>query len=280
MDSAKLISVWSAHGSPGRTTIAIGIAASIADSGKKVFLLDADTYAPSIDLALGLVDHPAGLAAACRLISQDRLTLDELQRLSSQISFGSGSITFMSGLSNSSRWPEASVERVDEVLTFAGNHFDFVVVDVAAAIEPAITSKTNAADRNGISRWAIAYSDAVVTVCGADPVSINRYLAAIANLSELAPRGELFTVINRLRNSVIGLGAKQQISETLSRLGQVQIDAYIPDDPAAADAAIRGSVPITHGKRNSQARLALELFVKTRLLDQRNDLDRRVAKHA
>ena len=86
MDKAKLISIWSASGSPGRTTIALALAAELAESGKNVFLLDADTYAPSLDLLLGLVDHPAGLAAACRLVGQERFDYEQLQRLSTRVS--------------------------------------------------------------------------------------------------------------------------------------------------------------------------------------------------
>jgi Mrp family chromosome partitioning ATPase len=66
--SAKLVTVWSPMGSPGKSTIALSIASELTDSGKRVFLLDADTYAPCLDVLLGLNDHPAGLAAACRLV--------------------------------------------------------------------------------------------------------------------------------------------------------------------------------------------------------------------
>ena len=72
---AQLISVWSPIGSPGKSTIALSMATELAESGKNVFLLDADTWAPSLDLQLGLTDHPAGLAAACRLVACQCLVL-------------------------------------------------------------------------------------------------------------------------------------------------------------------------------------------------------------
>ncbi|MEY4559285.1 MAG: hypothetical protein RLZ82_300, partial [Actinomycetota bacterium] len=106
MDKAKLISIWSAAGSPGRTTIALALAAELAEGGKNVFLLDADTHAPSIELLLGLVDHPAGLAAACRLVGQERFDFEQLQRLSTRVAVGGGELTVMTGLSSENRWAE------------------------------------------------------------------------------------------------------------------------------------------------------------------------------
>lgn len=278
MSPAKLVSVWSAGGAVGKTTLAIAIAAELADSGKKVFLVDGDTYNPSINLTLGIQEHPAGLAAACRLVSQDRFNLDELNRLSVELKCGSGRLTVMTGLSNSNRWPESSSERVDEMITKASDHFDFVILDLASPIEAGISGNHSVGERNAVTRWAISYSDVVISVCGSDPVSIGRYLAALPEISELSPQGESITLINRLRNSVLGLSAKQQIKETLDRLGQVEISGFIPDDPAAADAALRDSLPINLGRRSAQSRSAIALFVKNHLLGARNQLDRRMAK--
>ena len=278
MSLAKLISVWSAGGAVGKTTLAIAFAAELADSGKKVFLVDGDTYNPSVDLNLGIQDHPAGLAAACRLVSQDRFNLDELNRLSVALKCGSGGLTVMTGLSNSNRWPEVGSERLDEMITKASDYFDFIILDLASPIETGISGAHAVGERNAVTRWAISYSDTVVSICGSDPVSISRYLSQLPEISELSPQGQMLTLINRLRNSVLGMSAKQQIKETLDRLGQVEIAGFIPDDPAAADAALRDSLPINLGRRSAQSRSAISLFVKNQLLGNRNQLDRRMAK--
>lgn len=276
MGKAKLISIWSACGSPGRTTIAVSFASQLAESGARVFLVDADTHAPSVDLVLGLSDHPAGLAAACRLVSQERLDLEQLQRLSTIMTVGSGSLTVMTGLSTANRWPEISSEKLDDLLMVAADHFDFVVLDVAADIAEGMRITTSSTDRNAVSRWAVAYADQVVGVCAADPVGIARYLEAVTHLSDLKPRGEFFTLVNRLRSSVLGPSAKQQITDTLARLGQISVSGFIPDDQASADAALKASIPIGLGKRSSQARQAIELFCRIHLQGERSRLDGRL----
>lgn len=278
MSNARLLTVWSTAGSPGKTTLAISISAELALAGKTVLLVDADTYAPSIALQLGLTDHPAGIAAACRLVAQQRFDRDELLRLTAEVPIGAEGMRVMTGLSSPSRWAEVGAEKLDELLMIAGEHFDFVVIDVASTIEADLFCNTSSVSRNSVTRWALEYSDQVIAICGADPISISRYLAAMANISELSPKGELVTVVNRMRTSVLGLSAKQQVSQTLNRLGGQSVSVFIPDDAATADAAIKGGYPISLGKRSSQARQAISIFVKTAILQEINQLDRRVAK--
>ena len=277
---AKLVSVWSPPGSPGKSTLALSMAAEIAESGKKVFLLDADTWAPSLDLQLGLAEHPAGLAAACRLVAQERFDQEQLERLSISMGLGAGELTVMTGLSSESRWAEVSAEKLDDLVMVAGKHFDFVILDVGSPIGPGLVSHSSSVERNAVSRWAITYSDLVIAVCGADPISVARFLTCYSELSELSPKGQVLTLVNRLRTSVLGSSAKQQIIQTLARMGQIEVNGFIPDDQAAADAAIKDSVPIALGRRSSQARLAIALFTRTQVLGERNKLDRRLAKRA
>jgi MinD-like ATPase involved in chromosome partitioning or flagellar assembly len=278
MDKAKLISIWSAAGSPGRSTIALALAAELAEGGKNVFLLDADTYAPSIELLLGLVDHPAGLAAACRLVGQERFDFEQLQRLSTRVAVGGGELTVMTGLSNENRWAEVSSEKLDDLLMVAGQHFDFVILDVASPTSDGLQTSSSSVDRNSVARWAIGYSDYVVAVCAADPVGVSRFLEAMVRLAELKPSGQVLTLVNRLRTSVLGSSAKQQIIDSLERLGQISVAGFVPDDPVAADSAIKASLPIGLGRRSSQAKQSIALFCRSQILGQRSKLDRRLAK--
>ena len=280
MDKAKLISTWSAAGSPGRTTIALALAAELAELGKNVFLLDADTYAPSIELVLGLVDHPAGLAAACRLVGQERFDLEQLQRLSTRLAVGGGELAVMTGLSSESRWAEVSSEKLDDLLMVAGEHFDYVILDVASPTAEGLQASNSSVDRNAVVRWAIGYSDYVVAICAADPVGVSRFLEAMVRLAELKPTGQVLTLVNRLRSSVLGPSAKQQIIDSLERLGQITVSGFVPDDPVAADSAIRTSLPIGFGRRSSQAKQSIALFCRTQILGQRSKLDVRLAKRA
>jgi MinD-like ATPase involved in chromosome partitioning or flagellar assembly len=277
---AKLISFWSAHGSPGKSSLAISVAAELVSNQKQVLLIDADTHGPSIDVLLGLNDHPAGLAAACRLVFQQRFDAEQLERLSVNLEVGKNHLSVMTGLSSSSRWPEISEEKFSGLIDVAQASYDFVILDLASSIESDVAQVSSLQQRNCVSRWALKNSDQVVAVCGADPVSIARHLDSISALSDIQVKAEVITIVNRLRVSVLGSSAKSQILETLFRLGQIQVAGFIPDDPAAADAALRSSIPLALGKRSSAARQAIALITKTLILAQKNQLDRSLPNRA
>ena len=102
----RVIAVWGPAGAPGRSTIAIELAVELARGGRHVGLVDADTHAPSIALALGLADEAPGFAAACRQSEFGGLDARELTRISAPI--GRTGVDVLTGLNRPSRWPELS----------------------------------------------------------------------------------------------------------------------------------------------------------------------------
>ena len=278
MTNAQLIALWGPAGSPGKSSIALSVASELALGGQRVFLLDADTSSPSLNLLLGLTDHPAGVAAACRLAAQNRFDLGQLERLSVGLTTGRGEVVLMTGISDAERWPELSSERVGVILEVARETFDYVVVDLASSLESGLRPGLGGPDRNELTRAILTQADQVILVCAADPIGVHRFLLALQSLRQIALTGEVTTVVNRLRKSVLGAGAKQQLAETLSRLAQLNVAAFIPDDPVTADLAIRNSLPMAMGKRGSPAKQAIALLVRTQLLKTRSRLDERLAK--
>ena len=278
MANGQVIAIWGATGSPGKSSIALSVASELALAGQRVFLLDADNLSPSLNLLLGLTDHPAGVAAACRLVAQGRFDIGQLERLSVGLTTGRGEVVLMTGISDAERWPELSSDRVGAVLEVAREAFDSIVIDLASSIESGLRPGIGGPDRNDLTRDILARAEQVILVCAADPVGVHRFLLALQSLRQIALTGEVIAVINRLRKSVLGAGAKQQLVETLSRLAQLNVAAFIPDDPATADLAIRNSLPMAMGKRGSPAKQAIALLVRTHLLKTRSRLDERLAK--
>lgn len=278
MAKAKTLALWSATGSTGRSSIAIGLASELARAQQRVLLIDADTMAPSLAVMLGLVDHPAGLASACRLASQGRFNSDELLRLSAPIDLGGYQLRLLTGVSSNARWPEVSVERLESLLAAIEDDFDFIIFDLHSNFEAGLRQQSTGYDRNALNRWVLGGADQIIGICIADQVGISRYLSGFTNLVDLKPRGEIFTLVNRLRSSVLGPNAKQQITETLDRLGGILADGFVPDDSTSFDFALKNACPINLAKRGSPAKQALELFVRSKLLGQRSNLDKRLTK--
>lgn len=275
--SSKTIAVWGPVGSPGKSTIAINLACELALSGASVFLLDLDLVAPSLAQMLGLTEHPAGLAAACRLAAQNRFDIMQLERLSVRVPAGRQSVALMTGISSSARWPEVTTESLITILELASEHFDYLVLDLASSLESGLRQPHVALERNQVTALALSLSEFVVAVCAADPVSIERFLAN-EPLVRQSTAGEPLILVNRLRKSVLGASAKNQITETLARLANLSVHGFVPDDPAACDQALLEALPIALARRSSGAKQAIAMFTQNHILGQRSRLDKRVAK--
>ena len=266
--AGTVIAVWGAAGAPGRTSLAIAIAAELADAGVSVALADADTHAASIDPALGLLDEAPGFAAACRLAGTGGLTNAEFERIAEWHRSGHGGFWVLTGLGRPSRWPELTAQRVAGVIAAAREWVDVLVLDTASSLEQdeELSSDVATPRRNAATIAAVQGADHVVAVASADPIGLTRYLRAHAELLETATPDRVTTVVNKVRSSAIGLNPQAQIAQTLSRFGGVVEPILIPWDPAAFDAAVLGGKTLRDAAPRSPARVAVRKLVLERLL--------------
>lgn len=256
----QVIAITSPYGSTGKSSLALTIATVLDMEKARVILIDADTFGASLANQLALAELPAGFAGAIRIASQDRLDQSQLERLS--VIVPKTNLRFLPGSANLS---SSSIEpkTLSTILDVARDNFDFVVVDSGGFSE------------TGISKELISLADRVVLVALADPIGIFRVLGIENAVLELV--NQPLVLINRLRNSVINQ-AKKEISETLLRLGQIEITSYLPDDPAQLDQAIRLGVPVPLCSRSGAFSQAVSAFVRAQLLGKPGLLDSRMAK--
>ena len=242
----RIIAVWGPAGAPGRTTIAIGLAAELAARGLPVCLVDADTYGGAIAPALGLLDESPGFAAACRLAGNGSLTADELDRVAQRAPVGSavrgahGELRVLTGIGRPHRWPELSAERVTSVLEEGRAWRPIIVVDTGFNLETdeELSSDLLAPRRNAATIAALRAADDIVAVGAADPLGLARLLRTYPDLLEVALTTRVRVVVNRVRSSVLGLDPAGQVRQTLDRFGGVSDAVLIDDDPHTADAAL------------------------------------------
>ena len=263
-----VIAVWGPAGSPGRTTLAIAIAAEIAAAGFAVALCDVDTHSASVAPALGLMDEAPGFAAACRLAGADSLDRAELERIGQRHDAGDSSFWVLTGIGQPSRWPELSAERVLATLDECRRWVDYVVLDTASSLESdeEISSDMFAPRRNAATVSALREADHIVAVASADPVGLARFLRAHGDLADVAVTLEITVVANKVRASAIGLGPSAQVTQTLSRFGGIDDPVLVPWDQQAMDAAVLSARTLAEVAPKSPARLAVRRLVADRLL--------------
>jgi len=243
--------VWGPHGAPGRTTVALALAAAAAKGGSRVALVDADTHAPSIAQRLALSEEAPGFPVACRQTDYGLLDGPELTRLSIPLEIGENAIEVLAGINRPSRWPELTADRVREALDAARGWADHVIVDVAAALDTdeVVSSDIDAPRRNQAALAAITAADSLVTLGAGDPVGISRLIRGLARLDEIAPPARRILAVNRMRTGPLGIDAEGQVRRALERFASANACHFLPDDPRAADRALLGSMPILPRRR-------------------------------
>ncbi len=256
-----IIAVWGPAGAPGRSTIAIELAVELARGGRNVGLVDADTHAPSIALALGLADEGPGFAAACRQADFGRLDAGELTRVSTPL--GRSGVQVLTGINRPSRWPELSESRVTAALAVCREWAEHTVVDVAAPLErdEEIMTDLDGPRRNAATLAALRSADLVVAVAGADPIGVSRFLRAHSELRATIGATPVVVVANKLRPGALGIDARGQVRRTLDRFGGIEDVWFLPQDPRSADAALLSARPIAEVAPKSPLTLAVRRFV-------------------
>ena len=266
--NGTVIAVWGPAGAPGRTSIAICLAAELAASGATVVLADVDTHSGSIAPALGLLDEAPGFAAACRLAGANALTQPELERIGQRYLTARGSFWVLTGIGRPSRWPELSGERVTAAITACRGWVDYTILDTGASLEndEEISSDLFAPRRNGATIAALRAADEVVAVGAADPVGLSRFLRAHVDLLETIDTDRVTVLMNKVRTSAIGPRTFAQVRQTLQRFGGISSPVLVPWDLPTFDAAILTGRTTVDVAPKSPARVAIAEFVRERLL--------------
>jgi len=263
-----VIAVWGPAGAPGRTTLAINIAAEIAAAGHTVVLADADTYSGSVGPSLGMLDEAPGFAAACRLAGSGSLTAAELERIAQRYNSPRGAFWVLTGIGRPSRWPELSAERVSRTIEALRHFADYTVIDVGFNLEAdeEIASDLFSPRRNAATLTALKSADCVVACGLADPVGLARFLRAWVDLAEVVTDGRVSVVMNRVRASAIGLNPHGQVVATLRRFAGIEEVVLVPHDQAGTDVAVLTGRTLRDAAPKSPARASIRRFVQAELL--------------
>jgi MinD-like ATPase involved in chromosome partitioning or flagellar assembly len=260
----RVTAVWGAAGAPGRSTLAVEIAAELSRGRRHVCLVDADTHAPALSLMLGLADEGPGFAAACRHAERGELDSAELERIAAPVGVGDGRLDVLAGINRPSRWPELSEARVIAALAACRAWAPYTVVDVASSLErdeEIVSDLTDGPRRNAATLAALRAADRVVAVVAADPLGIARFLRAHAELRAAIGPTPVTVVANRLRPGTLGIDAHGQIRRTLERFAGIRDVWFVPQDPRSVDAALLAARPVADAAPKSPLTLAVRRVV-------------------
>jgi MinD-like ATPase involved in chromosome partitioning or flagellar assembly len=253
MPESRVITVWGPVGAPGRTTVAVTLAAELAAAGHQTLLIDADTYGASIAQSLGLLDESAGLAAAARAANQGGLDVSRLAELAPPVA---DRLRVLTGLPQSRRWPELRAAALDTVWQHARKLATWTVIDAGFGLEAdeELMFDTAAPRRHGATLSALTTADLVIAVGAAEPLGLQRLLSGLHDLAEVVPAGlPVRVVVTRVRDGAVGAKAEQRVRDALERYAGVHDALLIPDDRPALDAAMLAGRSLTETAPSSPA---------------------------
>jgi len=232
----RITAVWGPTGAPGRTTLAITMAATLAARGVSTLLVDLDTWGASVAQALALIDEAPGVAAAARASEQGTLDRASLSRVAPEVT---SNLRVLTGIPKPERWPELRAAAVEDVLEKSRTLVDHVVVDCGFAVEDdeELSYDTAAPRRNATTLTALECADDLVVVGSADPIGLQRLVRAVQDVG-VVPSPEPVVVVNKVRASATGSAPERAITDVLGRFAGLEDPHFVPWAPEECDAAL------------------------------------------
>lgn len=228
----RIVAVWGPAGAPGRTTIAAGLAAEMAQRSIRTLLIDADPYGGTVAQQLGVLDEVSGLLSAARLAAGGNLpeAFTTIQRALGP------HLTVVTGLPRADRWVELRAGTIEHVLETARDH-GYAVVDTGFSLEEDPAGEfSGRPGRNAMTLGALQVADEIVVVGAADPIGLSRLARGLAELREVTEGAPVRIVVNRTR-SALGW-SEAEIGQLVSGFARVLGVHFLPDDPVTADKAL------------------------------------------
>lgn len=246
----NIIAIMSPWGSPGRTTVAVNLAAELAQRGGNPLLIDADLWGGAIKHYLGLDPDGAGIAAAVRAVERGTFDLAALNHLC----VTAHGMHVLGGLNKADRWREISGPSLEGLWHTAATWGGYVVIDCPVYIPTAGQDHVVGFGPGPNAMWE-SIRDSAVEVCvvgGADTIGIHRLINFYLDQLVDSPH----VVVNRMRERAAGPQPREAIEELLQRYSGITDPLMIPEDPAVDDAILTAQ-PLIAGAAKSPARMAI-----------------------
>jgi MinD-like ATPase involved in chromosome partitioning or flagellar assembly len=194
--AGKIIAIWGPAGSPGRSTVALCLAATLARRGERVMLVDGDSYAPSLAPLLGLSQTHSGVVAMSRHARLPNLEASTLEACAVQYELDNQSLGIITGLSKPAQYVDCGSLAWAAALRTLRAAGHTLVVDVAEPLLQLPGETIGGPLRNALTIATLEAADKVVVVVNPIPLSILRLSRDWPRLTELAQARSLDVCLN------------------------------------------------------------------------------------
>ena len=189
----RLVAVWGPKGAPGRSTVAVELAAEIAAQEPATALVDGDTYGGDLAQMLAVVEELPTIVWAAQSASDGTLGQGSIASMLRRTS-ANGPV-LLPGINRSELWSDITLFGWERLLDVFTATFRYTIVDVGFGLE---NDDRLQHGRDRLARQTIQEADSVVAVCRADPTGLKTFLWSAERLKEIRPLDEVFVVANRV----------------------------------------------------------------------------------
>lgn len=237
-EPVRVIAVSGGKGGVGKTTVSINLATALAQSGRRVMLLDGDLGLANVDVLMGLSPR----YTLAHVLSGERTLQEVIVEAPSglRIAPGASGVARMANLS--------AAEHLGLVRAFSGigAEIDTMIVDTSAGIA------------DGVLRFSQA-AQHVLIVIRDEPASITDAYALMKVLSREHGVQRFRVLVNMTRNAGEALAVFQRLQRVAQRYLEVVVEfvGEIPDDNQLG-LAIREQRPVLDAYPTSRASLAFK----------------------
>ncbi|MCF8549532.1 MAG: hypothetical protein K9G09_01355 [Pontimonas sp.] len=213
--AGQIIAVWGPAGSPGRSTLALCLAATMARRHQRVIVVDGDSYAPSLAPILGLQETHSGVQSLSRHARLETVEAKTLEACAVHYSLGRESFSIVTGLNSPAHYLDCGSLAWSLALTTLRQAGHTLVVDLAAPLLQLQGETIGGPMRNALTLATLDLADRVLAVANPTPLSILRLSRDWPRLSELADAARLDVCHNNAPTN-----DKSSIDESLHALWQ------------------------------------------------------------
>lgn len=137
-----------------------------------------------------------------------------------------------------------------------------------------VSFDTMAPRRNGATLRSLELADEVFAVGAADAIGVPRLVRGLAELEAAVPQATPRVLLNKVKRASAGRSPVQQLSEARALRPRHGVDAYLPADAEACDAALLSGSVLLESSPDSPLRKAIAGLVCAPIQQNRKSLVR------
>lgn len=232
-----ILSVVSAKGGVGKTTITANLGVLLNKRGVKIVLVDADLASGDLTLQLGGKTGTKGLHT---LLQSEKISEEEVTKT---LSIASG-VPLLPVIPSLRGYLKAKLDLFPSVLSHLKDQYDLVLVDTPPGV-----------NKNSIV--PLTESDKVLLVTTPDPIAVSD-VSTSRDVAVLLEKSVMGVVINRFRKGFL-FGSKQLKPREIENILKLKEMGVIPEDKAVEESILLKKPVVLYKPRSPASKAFLSL---------------------